>query len=172
MIRLLLASFVLSGLFVPGPSAGQSFPEVQTVSALDASGGAPVYFDFATNAVSDSTNWDVSFNGTTIGVNGSAVVLPQAFQRVDVAPDSGYRSDGADGHAISMDEDKRWFDYDPNTHIVTPVPFLTIVVRTTDGGHAKMEVVDYYNAEGTPRHYTFRFAYQPDGSGVFATDSD
>jgi len=170
--RLVVLSVWLLGLPGAAASAAQSFPEVQTVSNLDAGGGAPVYFSFADNAVTDSSNWDVSFNGTTIGVNGGAIVLGRAFQRVDEAPESGYRADGSDGPAISTAEGERWFDYDPNTHVVTPIPFLTIVVRTKDRGHAKVEIVDYYDAEGTPRHYTFRFVYQPDGSGVFAARSD
>jgi hypothetical protein len=142
-------------------SAADQPPDVLTVRDLDASGDDPVYFSFVTGGVVGSDEaWDISFAGTSIGVSGEAQVLDRAFERIVEAPESGYRSDAEDRPAIGTEEGERWFDYDPNSHVVSPVPFRTIVIRTKEGRYAKVEIVDYYDGMGTPRFYTYRYAYQ------------
>lgn len=155
---------------VPANAQSQSVPDVRTYSELDVTHGDRVYFSLARGEIADSTSWDVYFEGTTIGVNGGARVIDQAFERIDEAPEGGYRMETADRPAVPTDEQMRWFDYDMTTHVVTPVPMRTIVVSMKDGSFAKVEILDYYSVEGEPRYYSFRYAYQSDGSRVLGAD--
>ena len=68
-----------------------------------------------------------------------------------------------------------WYIYDGTTHLISTVPGVVILIRTADGKYAKMMILSYY--KGNPanidpnkdlsRYYTFKFAYQPDGSRNF-----
>lgn len=170
-LPLLLVGFSLGGPSATAQEAGRAVPEPVTVSGLDASGAEPVYFSFAKgDTVGADESWDVSFKGTAIAVSGAALVIDRAFSRIVEAPESGYREDGVDEPAIPVAGEQRWFDYDMTTHVVTPVPFRTILIRTKSGGYAKMEVVDFYDPTGEPRFYTIRYAYQPAGSRVLGSD--
>ncbi len=164
--RFLLTTVLFAAAFAGcsgARKAANDAPAVVTVSDIDASGDEPVFFSFADGKpVGSGDAWDISFKGTDIGVNGTARVVDRAFERVLEAPESGYLE------AVPKTEEERWFEYNPDTHVVTPVPFRTIIVRTSSGGHAKIEIQDYYDGLGTPRFYTFRYAYQPSGSRFLA----
>jgi hypothetical protein len=65
-------------------------------------------------------------------------------------------------------------------NLVTAIPGRVLVIRTGTGKFAKVEILNYYRGGVTPastaseddklrkqRFYTFRFAYQPNGSLKF-----
>lgn len=138
---------------------------------------------------SASTAWDLAFQGTNILINGGtsgpgqggAIVLEVPFDEVAEAPtDDQLRVDGVDDcpngvkRAICPGSGNGWYNYDPSTHLIMPIPGRTIVVRTADGRFAKMRILSYYkgapdpgalNPEAHPsRYYTFEYVFQPDGS--------
>lgn len=165
---------------------------VNTVADLDGSKGA-VYYNLSTNKQvtgDDITagKWDIAFSSTNIFVNGGtsgsgttqAQVVNSIFDDLAAAPADGYKTDATGANAITG-----WYLYTntnsvPN-HAVLPVPGKIIVIKTKDGKYAKLEMKSYYkgnpdtttptfadfaNRENTSpsRYYTFRFAYQADGS--------
>ncbi len=146
-------------------------------------------YDDPDRSDSASTAWDLAFQGTNILINGGtsgpgqggAVVLEVPFDEVTEAPaDDQFRVDGEDAcpngvqRAICPGSGNGWYNYDPATHIVTPIPGRTIVVRTADGRYAKMRILSYYKGAPDPgaidreanpaRYYTFEYVFQPDGS--------
>ncbi len=174
--RRAVALIIFSGLAGIGYTANaqeSNSLDPVTVSDVDVSGD-PVHFSFIENrVVSDSEAeaglWDIRFEGTSIYVNGEAQLLDRTFDFIARAPEHGYEEDDVtDGPAIPSASGTGWFDYDPNTHIVTAIPDRTIVVHTLNDTYAKLEVLSYYTDQnedgGRPRNYTFRYVYQPDGS--------
>ncbi|BBM69284.1 HmuY family protein [Rhodothermus marinus] len=146
-------------------------------------------YDEPDRSDSASTAWDLAFQGTNILINGGtsgpgqggAVVLEVPFDEVTEAPtDDQFRVDGVDEcpngvkRAICPGSGNGWYNYDPTTHIVTPIPGRTIVVRTADGRYAKVRILSYYKGAPDPgaidpeanpsRYYTFEYVFQPDGS--------
>ncbi len=137
---------------------------IQTFSGLDASSDT-VYFDLRSKTiVAADSPWDLAFKGTTILVNGEAQIVDKAFRKLSKAPDEGYRSDQPGQPAIPTGNLEGWFDYDASSHQITPVPFRTIALKLASGGYGKLEVVDYYAADGTPRSYMFRYQLSESGS--------
>ncbi|MGQ9819806.1 MAG: HmuY family protein [Candidatus Kapaibacteriales bacterium] len=137
------------------------------------------------NIDSNTIKWDIGFAGTTIitnsGVrgpgNGGAIVLKGVdFNEVKVAPDTGYRiEESLTDLAIPTGSGNGWYIYNPNTHVVSAIPGVVIIIRTAEGKYAKLQIINYW--KGNPqnidpyqhkeRFYTFRYVYQPDGSKKF-----
>jgi len=141
-------------------------------------------FSFKTGAVvanadSASSNWDIGFNGTTILVNNttsgpgtaSAQVVSGIFDEIVNAPENGYLTDDKTSvpvtYAIPKGSGNGWYNYDGATNVISPIAGRVIVVKTSEGKYAKMEILSYYkNAPVTPtntdldRYYTFRYVYQ------------
>jgi hypothetical protein len=165
LIALFTSFFVTSQVALaqdPVEQAGTA--EVQTFSGLDAATDT-VYFSLADKEiVGADSDWDLAFKGTTILVNGEAMMVEKAFKKVAEAPSDGYKVDKPGTPAIPTGNQEGWFDYDPSSHQVTPMAFRTIVIKLSRGGYAKMEIVDYYAADGTPRSYTFRYALSETGT--------
>jgi hypothetical protein len=162
---------------------------INTVADLDGSKGA-VYYNLSTNkqVLGDDITagkWDLKFSTTSIFVNGGtsgtgttqAQVVSSIFDDVKTAPADGYKTDATGANAITG-----WYLYTgtasvPN-HAIFPVPGKIIVIKTSDGKYAKLEMKSYYKGNPdttTPAfadlatrpassYYTFRFAYQADGS--------
>ena len=132
------------------------------------------------NTDSATTNWDLAFNGTTILTNsgssgpgnGGAVNVAAPFEKVTAAPaDEEILVDEPGAPAIARSTAGNWYNYNPQTHVVTPVPGRTLVVRTADGRYAKVRILSYYrdmpetiDDESESRYYTFEYVFQPDGS--------
>lgn len=161
---------------------------VNTVADLDGSKGA-VYYSLSTNkqVIGDDITagkWDLKFATTKISVNGGtsgtgttqAQVVNSTFADLTTAPADGYKTDAADAGAIAG-----WYTYTAETapqHAILPVPGKIIVVKTSDGKYAKVEMKSYYKGNPdttTPifadlatrpasSYYTFKFAYQASGS--------
>lgn len=137
------------------------------------------------NADSNTTKWDIGFAGTTIitnsGVrgpgNGGAIVLKDVdFNSVKEAPETGYKIENSLTElAIPTGSGNGWYNYDPQTHIVTPIPGRVLIIRTADGKYVKMQIISYWKGNPQPidpftnkeRYYTFRYVYQPNGSRKF-----
>lgn len=153
--------------------------------------GAFTFFSLRTgevvpNADSASTAWDLAFRGTEIRVNGgtsgpgngAALVWTGAFEDLAEAPADGYAIDDADGNAIPTGSGNGWYNYAPQTNLISPIPGRVLVVKTADGRYAKVRIVSYYRgAPETPdpatdeaRYYTFDYVFQPDGSRTLTDD--
>ncbi len=144
-------------------------------------------FDFETGQTTTSdTDWDIAFRGTSIIVNGgvslgttdepartggAAVYLTTGgLAAVSEATESLFTQDSASGYAIASGSGNGWYLYaGPPTHLINPIAGTVIVVKTSEGRYAKVEIVSYYkDAPATPnaftdesRYYTFNYVYQP-----------
>lgn len=160
----------------------------KTVTDFDGS-TATVYYSLSTGAQitgadTATTKWDIKFKGTSIFINSGtsgtgttqAQIVSSTFETLATAPTAGYKTDAAGTPAISG-----WYTYTATTepqHAILTVPGKIIVIKTSAGNYAKVEMISYY--KGNPntttaefanlatrpasRYYTFRFAYQGDGT--------
>jgi HmuY protein len=141
--------------------------------------------DIVANTDSATNKWDLGFNGTAIIVNSAtsgpgttqAQIVSGIFDELATAPDAGYLSDndpapiaGAPNAnlAIPTGSGKGWYTYDGAAMVNRPTAGKVIVVKTSEGRYAKMEIISYYkDAPASPtssniaRYYTFRYVYQP-----------
>ena len=156
--------------------------------------GRFTFFSFETNAIvpnsdSNSTKWDIGLRGTTIITNGGtsgpgkggAFVYVGTFNDLGSVPaDSTFRVDAAPNFAITALDNRGWYTYNRQVNLVTPLPGRVLVIRTATGKFAKVEILNYYKGGVTPaatdpdpikiysqRYYTFKFAYQADGTANF-----
>ncbi|NOS56886.1 MAG: hypothetical protein HOP37_11610 [Cyclobacteriaceae bacterium] len=154
------------------------------------------FFSFLTGTLVNRTDsatakWDVAFRGTTIIVNGGTnrkgnagvQLVDGAFEDLLTAPIDGYSTDNQvddrkpvpTSYAIQDQSEKGWYSFDPLTRLIAPIPEKIIVVKTSDGRYAKMQILSFY--QGAPatvnsladldRYYTFRYIYQPGNSNSF-----
>ena len=145
-----------------------------------------VYFDISKGSVVAKTDdWDLGFKGTIISVNSgisgsgnvSAALLNNTFAEVTEAPDESLFNQDTDiSMAIPGGSGNGWYTYNPANHLISPIPGRIIIVKTTEGNYAKIEILSYYKdapsnpdptAPGTDAFFTFNYAYQPDGSKKF-----
>jgi hypothetical protein len=138
-----------------------------TIVATDAA--AHVYFSLrrgevvSGDAVAAGTAWDLAVartlvvtNSGTSGPGGGGAADPGAAALGDVVTAAGaaYAVDAmlpvpgppGSGEYSGSPTLAAWYDYDPATHAVTPKA-KAFLVRTADGGHAKLQVTSY--ADGT-----------------------
>ncbi len=135
-----------------------------------------------TQADSSSTAWDIAFKGTTIIVNGgnsgpgngAAQVINGVFSDVMAAPEGGWTQDGENGKAIPVGSGNGWYNYEPATNAITPIPGRVLMIRTADGRFAKISMINYYKGlpevpapDSQSRYVTFDYVFQPDGSKSF-----
>jgi hypothetical protein len=198
-ITLLLALVLTLGLAAcdSDPNDGEGLPLNATVvenlpadPAVNIGPMGPVgtghftFFSLRENEIvtdSASTDWDLGFRATDIIVNGGvsgpgegrAQVTEGLFEEITEAPEAGWRTDNAEGHAIRTGSGNGWYNYNPQAMIVSPIPGRVILVQTADGKYAKLRIVSYYkDAPETPdidsesRYYTFEYVFQPDGSRI------
>jgi HmuY protein len=147
--------------------------------------------DIVANTDSATSKWDLGFNGTAIIVNSAtsgpgttqAQIVSGIFDELATAPDAGYLSDndpapiaGAPNSnlAIPTGSGKGWYTYDGAAMVNRPTAGKVIVVKTSEGRYAKMEIISYYkDAPASPtssniaRYYTFRYVYQPNDAKSF-----
>ena len=156
--------------------------------------GKFTFYNFETNSIvpnsdSNSTKWDIGMRGTTIIVNGGtsgpgnggAFVYVGTFDDLSIVPaDSTFKVDAAPNYAITSGSNKGWYVYNGQVNLVTPLPGRILVIRTATGKYAKVEILNYYKGGSTPaatdpdivkiytqRYFTFKFAYQADGTKSF-----
>ena len=140
---------------------------------------------------SASTNWDIAFRGQRIilnngtsgpGIGGGFVFLGGFDSVFSVPADSTFRNDdiSTNSYAITYGSGNGWYNYDGPTNLVNPIPGRTLIIKTSNGKYAKLEILNYYRGGYTPlstasndvkaydsRYYTFRYTYQPDGTKNF-----
>lgn len=166
------------------------------MTSVDPETGRPVgtgeftFFSLRENRIvpradSATAEWDLAFRTTGILTNGGtsgpgdggALIINLPFEEVREAPaDSELRVDAEGDPAIPGIPGVGWYNYNQQTHIITPIPGRTIVVRTADGRYAKLRILSYYKdapeeiGDAEPRYYTFEYVFQPDGSRTFGSD--
>ncbi len=133
------------------------------------------------NTDSATNKWDIGFRGTVIIINGGAIRTGQGgafihtglFDELKEVPanTSFIQDNSPTSLAIPAQSGMGWYNYNPMTNIISPIPGRVLVIRTGDGKFAKVEILNYYkDAPATilptsqARYYTFRFVYQEDGS--------
>jgi hypothetical protein len=160
------------------------------------SAGTTTYYSLVDNKVIASTDaattkWDIAFSSTKILVNsgtsgpglGGAFVYVGLFDALKTIPaDSNFATDNSNAasFAIPLGSGKAWYTYDGLTTLVSPIAGRVLVIRTATGKFAKIEIISYYKGGVTlpasasvndklfkQRYYTFRYAYQPNGSKTF-----
>jgi hypothetical protein len=157
--------------------------------------GSITYFSLVDNKIVASTDvantkWDIAFSSTKILVNcgtsgpgiGGAFVYVGLFDALKTIPaDSNFATDNSNASRYAIPQTgQTWFIYDEKTRIITPEAGRVLVIRTALGKYAKIEILNYYKGGITPpatasdseklskqRYYTFRYAYQPNGSKTF-----
>jgi hypothetical protein len=179
-----LAGTTFKNLAADPPSGGYNPTNGQPIGVTN----KYTLFSFRTGAIvlntdSATANWDIGFNGTKIIVNSgtsgpgtaSAQVYNGIFTDLVLAPTAGYLQDNKIAvpafYAITRGSGNGWYNYDQATNIISPVAGRVILVKTSSGKYAKMEIISYYKdapaapTSSTPdRYYTFRYFYQSDGS--------
>lgn len=160
------------------------------------SAGTTTYYSLVDNKVvastdAASTKWDIAFSSTKILINGGtsgpgiggAFVYVGLFDALKSIPaDSNFATDNSNAasFAIPLGSGKAWYTYDGLTTLVSPIAGRVLVIRTATGKFAKIEIISYYKGGVTlpasasvndklfkQRYYTFRYAYQPNGSKTF-----
>jgi hypothetical protein len=160
------------------------------------SAGTTTYYSLVDNKVIASTDaattkWDIAFSSTKILVNsgtsgpglGGAFVFKGLFDDLKTIPaDSSFATDNstAASYAIPLGSGRAWYTYDGLTTLVSPIAGRVLVIKTANGKYAKIEILNYYKGGVTlastasvndklfkQRYYTFRYAYQPNGSKTF-----
>lgn len=130
----------------------------------------------------DSDQWDLGFKGTTLIVNGGegrkgrggVYIGNGVFEEVARVPDGiEWAADESETKtAIPGGSGNGWYEYVFSSHEIKPLPNKILFIRTADGKYAKVEILSYYrDVEGETdshgRYYTFRYVYQPNGTGSF-----
>lgn len=151
-------------------------------------GRSPVSGEFTKFSFKEGTqvsgdNWDIAFRGTTILVNGGSKIgltdEPErtgnaaltiengTFSSIIEAPENAnFKQDANETYALPTGAGNGWYSYNPQLNQINPIAGKVIVVKTTDGNYAKMEIISYYKdldaanpAKG--RYYTFNYSYNP-----------
>ena len=135
-------------------------------------------FSFEKGTVVTDDNWDIAFRGTTIIVNGGTKVglsdepsktgvgalSMQTGKFIDIllAPnDTEFTQDQSGTLALPK---STWYSYNPQNHLISPVTGKVLVVKTSKGHYAKMEILSYYKDKVTTndsRYYSFSYVYNP-----------
>lgn len=125
-----------------------------------------VYLDLSEAALvtpdnpDDSTTWDLGLRRYKVKINGGIsgtadmAVVPYFETDYNTAlaePTDGWVTDqpDADGDGDPEYALDTWFDYDSDTHQVTPADVI-YVVRDATGELVKLQFLDYYDDAGTP----------------------
>ena len=152
--------------------------------------GAFTKFDFETGQITTSDeDWDIAFRGTTIIINGgesqgttdepsrtkdAAVYIATGTMTSVTSVETGnFTQDTASALAIPSGSDNGWYNYSGSPNfLITPLAGKIIVVKTSEGKYAKIEILSYYkDAPANPdaftdesRYFTFNYTYQPNNN--------
>lgn len=176
-----LQAVTVENLHAPGDLMDRSTGEITEVRPFR-------YFSLEDNQVVESRagDWDIGFKGTTLIVNSGssgpgtaqASVVTGTFDEITTVPSAAdFKSDGENGLAIPTGSGNGWYNYNPNSHIISPIPGRVLLIQTNEGNYAKMEILSYYQdnpplAEVDPMttpspYFTFRYLIQPNGTITF-----
>lgn len=135
-------------------------------------------FSFKEGKVVEDDSWDIAFLATTIIVNNKESIqldnhpekkgsvtgysVIEGFSDVKNVDEASLSNDSKLGNAIS-----KWYNYNGLSHVVTPIPGMTHVIKTSDGNYAKFVIQSYYKdapmnptKEDPARYYTFSYVYK------------
>ena len=150
--------------------------EIIVVKDLNANTQPYAYFSLGGNkhipaSEAKTANWDIAFSKTTIAINGGtsgpgqggALVVEQPFESITEAPKDAYKTDQDDTFAIPGGSGNSWYKYDMSVHAIRPIPGRTLLIKTSDGKYAKVQIISYY--KGAPEelpteessYFTFRY---------------
>jgi hypothetical protein len=80
-----------------------------------------------------------------------------------LAPQEGYVIDqpatdpaAVETTGLAFHADPAWYAYDINTHVVSSRG-LVYVIKSNEGRHFKLRILDYYNAARLPAYINFEF---------------
>lgn len=159
MHKIFFSPAVITFLFViPFFAAAQ---DVKNINNLNASQSV-AYFNLSSGkeVAADVKNWDVSFQKTTISVNGSAQVVSIAFDGLSQIPTGGFKTDAGSNKAIPTGSGNGWYIYNMEDHTIEPIADRTIVIKVQNGKYYKLQVISY-NKDKQPHeptgYYTFRY---------------
>lgn len=146
-------------------------------------GGVFTKFNFETGMHTTSdTDWDIAFRGTTIAVNGGAAtgtadeptrngnagatITSGTFDSIVTADGLIFTQDTDATFAIPTGSDNGWYNYNPQTNIISAIPGKVLVFKTRHGNYAKVEILSYYLDQDSSnpaggRNYTFNYVYNP-----------
>lgn len=173
VVSLLIGSFTtpefppypLTAAPVPSTAVGDSLVGPSTYT-LDASqGDAWRRFHFGRNAVVDSGPWDIAFRrNKVIAAPGAGVadLGSVTFDSIAELPADGYAATTFGADTVNRGVG-RWYAYSMLSHLLTSKRHV-YAVRTVDGRFAKLEILAYYCRDVGAACYTFRYAFQGDGS--------
>lgn len=154
-----------------GPVSTVRNPDGSYTTRLDATAEASWRNLDLETGMEAETGWDLSgqrfhlkLNGGISGTDGVEVApLATPFAAVTAAPTTGWLTDADDGKDPNMDPDYAfeqgdgWYDYNPQTHVLTPRP-LVWVVRTGADNVIKLEIEAYYDEAGSSAHWKLHWA--------------
>ncbi|MGY5353683.1 HmuY family protein [Wenyingzhuangia sp. IMCC45467] len=180
--------------------------EVKTVSNLYApemggrgqeASGEFAKFSFKTGTTVTGDDWDIAFRATKIIVNGgSAIGLVDEPNRtgesalsletgtlaeITAVPENiEFKQDAEGAYALPTGADNGWYGYSGSPdHKITPLAGKVLIIKTTDGHYAKMEILSYYKDQDSSnssnpdneisgsQYYTFNYVYQSNNSTEF-----
>ncbi|HEV8265350.1 MAG TPA: HmuY family protein [Gemmatimonadales bacterium] len=179
---LLMASLLIGSLTTPEfPPYALTAPPARVTPVGDSLVGPATYtldasagdrwrrFHFGRNAVTDSAGgpWDIAFRRHHViaaPVPGAGVVDLGAvpFDSVREVPATGYVATELRGDTVNPGVGK-WYAYSMLSHLLTSKRHV-YAVRGADGRYAKLEILAYYCRDVGAACYTFRYAFQGDGS--------
>lgn len=137
--------------FVPtaGKFATTQNPDGTFTSVVDSSSDAtPTLGDLETGmAVTDADPWDLAFARFKITPAAGVEIarVEAAFTEVGTSPEGGWSSNVLDD----------WYDYDPETHVLTP-KVVTYAVRTAMATYT-FEIERYYDDAGNAGFFTLHW---------------
>lgn len=110
----------------------------------------------------DDPSWDLAFRRFAVDLADeleAVVIEAVAFEELAVVPTEGWVTDQPDADDDGNPEYvfAEWYDYDPDTHVLTPADRV-YVVATSDGEAVKVGFDSYYDDAGTPARIELRFA--------------
>ena len=158
------AALVLLAALTASPVLAQT----QSVDNLYVGDGI-IYFNLRDGvAVSEddktATNWDILINGIEVHPNRAGMLMEIPYEDLTEAPEEGM----VRGSLKTVRGDA-WYNYDMNTHVVTPVENMTFIVMLADDSYAKLEIQGYYHrVTDEPRYMTFRYEIAPEKGRAFA----
>jgi hypothetical protein len=117
-----------------------------------------------------ASDWDLGWRRASIRCNGGvsgaagvevAIVTDLPLVAIVFPPTTAYATDVPDGDDANTDPDyalRDWYDYDSETHVLTPKREV-YVTRTSTGAHAAVEILEYYDPAGTSAWYLLHWKH-------------
>ncbi|SMF52775.1 HmuY family protein [Pseudobacteriovorax antillogorgiicola] len=126
-----------------------------------------IYLDLDqdTLAVDEAGPWDIAIQRYRIKLNQAST--PPTAAAILEGSIGSVSSPGRDAFQVDQEAEKpedgyvfngedAWYDYDINSHVLTPKPSRVYVVYTTDHQLYGMSFLGYYDNVGTPAHVSFQ----------------